>query len=282
MKFGRQYRLLIEISEEGKKTEFIEIKNPLTIEFQLERSTSSNLNNAIIRVYNLKESNRKGIFQNVFDYKNAKLQRRRIVLQAGYGDLSTVFIGDLIEAYSYRQNNNIITFMNALDSGFTAYNSYINKTFEAGISRANLFDELVNFLGLKKGQVGETEGNYKRSVPLNGNTFNLLNKNYKDEFFIDLETVNKLAENESLSGEILLINSESGLLGTPLLQGTFLVVELIFEPKVKVGQLVKIESSFNSEWDGQYKVLGIKHDVVISEATSGQAKTTLQLLVPTI
>lgn len=282
MKFGRQYRLLIEISEKGKKTEFIEIKNPLTIEFQLERSTSSNLNNAIIRVYNLKESNRKDIFQNVFDYKNAKLQRRRIVLQAGYSDLSTVFIGDLIEAYSYRQNNNIITFMNALDSGFTAYNSYINKTFEAGITRANLFDELVNFLGLKKGQVGETEGNYKRSVPLNGNTFNLLNKNYKDDFFIDLETVNKLAENESLSGEILLINSESGLLGTPLLQGTFLVVELIFEPRVKVGQLVKIESAFNSEWDGQYKVLGIKHDVVISEATSGQAKTTLQLLVPTI
>lgn len=279
MKFSRQYKLLVEIQERGKVTEFVEIQNPLTIEFQVERNTSSSLNNAIIRVYNLAENNRSAIFQNVFDVKNTRQQRRKVILQAGYSELSTIFIGDLIEAYSYRQGSDVITYMNALDGASQTYNSYINKTLEAGISRENLFRELVASLGLKTGTIGETEGAAKRGVPLNGNTFQLLNKNFKDEYFIDLETINKLSPNETLKGELFIINSETGLLGTPLLQGTFLVVEAIFEPRIKVGQLVQIESQFNPKFDGQYKVLGVRHDVTISEATSGEARTTLQLSV---
>jgi len=278
MKFGRQYKLLVEIKEKGKLTEFIEIANPLTIEFQIERSTGASLNNAILRVYNLKESSRSVIFQNRFDMKNRTIDKRRIVLQAGYGELSTIFIGDLMEAYSYRQGSDIITYMQALDSAALTYNSYINKTFDKGITRKDLFDELANFIGLKKGAVGETEGEYKRAVPINGNTFNLLDKNFKDEYFIDLETINKLKPNEAIKGQLFNINSETGLLGTPLLQGTFINVDLIFEPRIRVGQVVQIESAFNPKFDGQYKVIGVKHSGTISEATSGEAKTNLQLL----
>jgi hypothetical protein len=278
MKFNRKFRLLIEIIENGE-TKTLEIKSPLTIQFQIERNSASSLNSASIRVYNLTENNRNAIFQNIYDIRNAQ-SRRKVILQAGYGDeLSTIFIGGMNEAYSYRQSTEIITFINALDGGIEAYNSYINKTFEAGLTKENLFKELAKSLGLPIGTIGETQGESKRGVAVNGNTFTLLKKDFKDEFFIDLGTIHKLKPNEAIKGKVPLINSDTGLLGTPLLQGVYLQVDLIFEPRLKVGQLIQIESSFNKKFDGQYKIIGIRHNAIISEATSGEATTTLQLLL---
>ena len=94
---------------------------------------------------------------------------------------------------------------------------------------------------------------------------------------------NNPAEENKVEGKfskgVLAINTKTGLLGTPILQGAFLTVETILEPRIKVGQLVEIESSYNTAFNGQYKVIGIRHIGVISEAVSGEAKTTLELLV---
>jgi hypothetical protein len=133
---------------------------------------------------------------------------------------------------------------------------------------------------VKTGVIGETPGNYKTPTPLNGNSFFLLTKDYKDEIFIDLEKVNKLGVNEYIKGAgglVPLITSETGLLGTPLRQGTDVVVDMLFEPRINVGQLVEIDSEFNKLFNGQYKVNGVKHSGIISGAVNGDCKTTLQL-----
>ena len=54
---------------------------------------------------------------------------------------------------------------------------------------------------------------------------------------------------------------------------------MIFEPRITVGQLVEIESSTASIFDGQFKVIGIHHAGIISGAVAGEARTTLNLFI---
>jgi hypothetical protein len=141
--------------------------------------------------------------------------------------------------------------------------------------------KVVNDLkGVKEGVIGDTPGTYKTSASFSNNTFYVLTKNFKDEFFIDLGKFNKLAPNEvlkSLGLGVPLITSSTGLLGTPLRQGSSVVVDMLFEAKINVAQLVELSSQINKQFDGQYKVTGVKHSGIISDAVNGDCRTTLQL-----
>lgn len=276
MKLGRHYNLTIEL-ENGKA---IEIADPLTCEFNIERNANSSLNNATFKIYNLKKSNSNQITQNRYSVVNSKGERKRLFFKAGYKELSLCFTGSILEAYPYRQGSDIITFINAQDGGFESYSSFINTTLTAGTTFLDAFKTLAQGMGLNIGAIGETEGSFKRGKALIGNNFSLLSKDFKDEFFIDLGTINKLKVNEYIKGKgvgVIQITSKTGLLGTPILQGTRLVVEMLFEPRINIGNLVDIKSDINPKFDGQYKVIGISHNGIISEAPSGEARTTLQL-----
>lgn len=275
MKFGRKYKLTIEL-EDGKA---IEITDPLTCEFQIERNANASLNNATFKIYNLSKTNSNQLTQNRYNAARAGGVRKKVIFQVGYGDLSVAFIGSVLEAYPYRQGTEIITFINAQDGGYEAYTGFSNTTLTAGTTILDAFKTLGKSLGLNLGAIGETTGEYKRGKALIGNSFTLMSKEFKDEFFIDLEKINKLKINEYIKSGAgaIQITSETGLLGTPILQGTRLVVEMLLEPRIKVGNLVDIKSSINPKFDGQYKVIGINHTGIISEASSGQARTVLQL-----
>lgn len=278
-KFQRNYNLKIEIFQNQKENNALEIKFPLTLEFAVSRSTSSNLNRGIFKIYNLSEKNRNLIFQDRFSIKNINGNRRRITLQAGYKNLSTIFIGDILEAHSFREGANIITSINAIDGGFASYNNYINETLEKNLSFKDIFLRLGQSLGLSFNKVGDIEGASKRGVALNGNTFSLMKEKYRDSFFIDLDKVNHLNLNEVIKGDLTLLESSSGLLGTPQRQGSILIAKMLFEPRILIGQLVEIESQINKFYNGQFKVVGLNHDGIISGAVNGQCTTTLQLFI---
>jgi len=290
MKFQRRYKLTVQINTAEGQEKAIEIRSPLTLELDVNRSTQSSLNSATFRVYNLSETNRSLIFQNRFSINDVSGNRKKVILQAGYettknrdDDLSTIFIGNLLEAYSYRQGTDIITYINAQDGSLGAYNSDIRETIVGGTSFKDIAKTLIaGITGVTEGKIGDIQGASKTSTALNGNNFYLLKKDYKDEVFIDLEKVNIINENEYIKttgGKVLLITSETGLLGTPQRQGTDLVADMIFEPKIQVAQLAEIKSQFNKKFDGQYKVMGLKHSGIISGAVAGDCKTTLNLYI---
>ena len=92
--------------------------------------------------------------------------------------------------------------------------------------------------------------------------------------------MNILQNNEVLSDvSIPKITSTSGLLGTPRRRDAQLEIDLIFEPKMVVGQLVEVESSTASVFNGQFKVIGIHHSGTISGAVASEVKTTLNLFI---
>lgn len=276
MKLGRQFKLIIEL-EDGKA---IEITNPITCEFDIQRNAASTLNNGVFKLYNLSATNRNQIFQTKYNAARVSGLKKSIVFQAGYENLTTCFKGSLLEAYSYRQGSDIITYISAQDGGYSSYTAAISTTLTAGSSFKEGFKALASSMGLKMGAIGGSDGTHKRAKPLFGNSFYLMSKDFKGEFFIDLEKINKLGDNEYIKkegGQVLQISSESGLLGTPIIQGTSLIVEMLFEPRVNIANLLDVKSSINPQFDGQYKVLGITHSGTISEASSGSATSVFQL-----
>lgn len=274
-KFNRQYKLTLKLTEEG---EAIEIKPPFTIRFSIQRSISSSVNQARIEIFNLGKVLRNQIFQDRFNLKKYK----KVILQAGYNKISTIFVGNILEAYSVRQKQDMITYINAQDGGFGVRNSYSNFSLEKGTTFINAIKKLFsNMQNIKSGKIGDIQGSFKRGAVFNGNTFSLLKQQTNENVFIDNEVINALKDDEVIIGEVPLITSETGLLSTPMRRDSFIEVQILFEPRIIIGQIIELKSSTNSLFDGQYKVIGIKHNATISESVGGDARTTLQLYIGT-
>lgn len=272
MKFQRNYRLTVQ-ADDG---ELIIIESPLTLNFSIERSTMSSVNSAQLTVLNLSKKVRSRIFQDRF----SNVDYKRIVLQAGYGkQLSTVFIGNIFQANSFRNGNDIVTFIDARDGGFDTTGTITSKTVEGGTVKETVQSLIGEFANVTEGKIGDIEGDFKKPVVLDGNTFELIKKYTKERAFIDLEELNVLNENEVIVGDVPLLTSANGLLSTPRREDAYLTVETIFEPRIVMGQLLGIKSDIASEFDGQYKVIGVKHQGVISGAVGGECKSTFELLV---
>lgn len=273
MKFGRNYRLTIQTND---ISEAIVIEPPFTVEFTIQRSTMGSLNSAQFKIYNLSEKTRSRIFQDRFNPREYK----RIIFQAGYDSLTTIFAGNIFQANHARHGSNIITFIDARDGAFDAQNSMSIRTVQAGSSIKELVQGLVRDMpNISEGNLAGLSGTIQRPVVLNGNTLQLINKYANADVYIDLEELNVLQLNQVVQGYVPLINSDTGLLGTPVRNDAYLQIDTIFSPEIIVGQVLEIASDVNTAYDGQYKVIGLMHNGIISEAVGGACKSRFDLLV---
>lgn len=279
IKFGKNYKLTVQMSD---AEEAIIIEPPLTIKFDVTRNTSATANTMNLTIYNLAEGTRNRIFQDLFDLSS----QRRVVLQAGYGsDLCTIFSGNLRKAYSRRQGTEILTECMCWDDGSgDVLNAFNNNTIASGASVRDLLTSCIDSMrNTVMGEIGSVDENpIPRGTSLIGNSFSLLSRHADGDVFIDNGQINILKSNEVVKGLILLIDSSTGLLGTPQRQDAKLIVDLVFEPRIKVAQVIEVNSSIQKEFNGQFKVLGLSHAGVISASTAGELRTTLQLLMPNI
>ena len=283
-KFNRRFKLTYQVNDE----EALIVRSPLTIEFDIQRSAASSLNSAVIKVYNLSLKNRNLIFKSRTNLNNIT-DRKYIILQAGYetalnkdSEMSVIFQGYILEADSYREGNNVITYISAQDGGIGVYNSNIAKTFAGGLSLVDLFKQVVSGIDdVTLGKVGDIKGKIKTSATLNGNAFYLLtNRYFSEKVFIDLGKINLMNLDEYIKTPFVpLITTKSGLTGTPRRQGNILDITLMFEPRIQIQQLIEVKSSINPIWDGQYKVIGLRHQGTISGAVGGDLTTNLQLYI---
>lgn len=276
VKFGRNYRLIIQTNDSNE--EAIIIEPPITLQFTINRSTMGTLNSMRLQIMNLSEKTRNKIFQDRFNPKVYK----KIILQAGYNNLSNIFIGNIYNARSFRANTEIVTFIYATDGGFDTANTLSNGTIQKQTSYKDFLVALVNsFPNLKQGKLTEIEGEFRRPAIVNGNSFELIRKYSNNKAYIDLETINILNDSDVIEGDVPLLNSETGLLGTPDRADAYLSVETIFEPRIIMGQVIEIQSDVQKKYDGQYKVIGVTHSGIISDAVGGQCSSKFNLLVGT-
>jgi hypothetical protein len=277
-KLGRQYRLTIQSVDENDNPidEAIVITNPITLRFMVNRTLFADINSMDVELYNLAPDTYNKLF---FDFFNTK--RRTIILEAGYKgqELSIIFIGDVWNCYTSRQGSDIITKIHAL-TALKSLQVQSDATL-ANISRNKILTYAASDMALDIEIYSGEDTKFSRPVSISGNSMKIIKKYTDENAYIDNNKIIVLENQDAIKGEVPLINDESGLLGVPRHEDALLSVDIILEPRIVIGQIIEIKSRIMSEFDGQYKVYGIKHEGIISDAVSGSATTTLEMLVGT-
>ncbi len=268
-KFERNYELTVQTVSGALLT----VKLPFTIEFDITRNTLTSANVCQVRVYNLSELNRNQIRFNASDYGLF----RQISLRAGYGtNLAEIFSGNISAAWSVREGVNFITQLECYDGGFAFANARTDTQFPSGIPQKTVIGTLAGSLPhVELGVIGDYPGVTTRGNSYSGPTTAILGDLTGGGFFIDNGKANALGTNEYLpSTDITIVNAKTGLLGTPILEQTIVRLDMLFEPSLTAGSLVQVESLTERNFNGLYKITGVKHRGMISEAVAGSVITT--------
>lgn len=276
--FGRNYILRVET----KIGTTITVKLPFTIEFDITRNVMTSANVASIRIYNLNANNRAQIRKNINDSDSF----RSVELKAGYGDaLAILFSGNITQAWSVREGTNFITQIESFDGGFAFANATSSLTAPAGTPQLSVIETLVQDLGkagVQPGVLGAIPGSLPRGNAYSGDTCKVLQELTGGRFYIDNGKAYVLSDNECLAGPLTVISAASGLLGTPVREQTIINFDMLFQPKLAIGQLVTLQSTTTDDANvnGDYKVISLKHRGMISDAVCGDAITSVGLLQP--
>lgn len=268
VKLNRNYLLTITTPDGTELT----IKPPFTMEMDITRNTLTSANVCQIRLYNLSKKNRDLIHFNAY---NTSLFNK-IVVNAGYGNnLGNIFAGNVSRAWSVREGTNFITQIECYDGGFAYVNGQVDMSFPVGTPLKLVILSLMQQLpNVQLGAVGNFDGVLKRSNTYSGNPAQILFEITGGAFYIDNGKAYALKNNEFNAGQpVVLVNDATGLLGTPRLEETKAIFEMIFEPSLNVGSLVVVNSTTFPAVNGTYSITAVKHRGIISESVSGNLVT---------
>lgn len=279
-KFGRNYQLGV-TDEDGT------VKNialPFTVEFEIYRNSFSSANIGSFRIYNLAPMTRSNLRKDQYDFDTV----RPIAFKAGYGNnLGLAFAGFITQAWSVREGVNTITQIECFDGGYAFQTSVTNLTLPEGtpykptpgLNEPSVLGAMINNLpGVSIGAVGDYPGSLPRGNAYSGATTDLLQQITGQGFFIDNNVANCLNDTECLEGNPPVVSADTGLLGTPVKEQTHITFTMLFEPSLKIGQLLTLNSKTAGVFNGTHKVISIRHRGTISAAVCGDATTEVGLL----
>lgn len=275
MKFGRKYSLTVEVAGGG----FVTLGLPFSVQFEVSRQSLASANKATFRIFNLGEQTRNRIYKDKYNLT----ELRRVTFHAGYEDFAPlIFTGRVKQASSFRQGTDTITLIEA-DEGYAMINGFTATTLGAGAIAKETIKMLAASLPAIAGAaiVGDFPTATKRGEVLFGNTWQLLQQKSGGLARIDNGQVKVLNDDEVITGAIPLISAETGLLNSPQRGDRQLEFELLFEPRITVGQAIALKSVSNPLFDGNYKVMGFAHKGMISPTVGGSCTTSVSLFLGT-
>ena len=283
IKLNRKYELFIQKQDKNgiPLPESYIITNPITIKFSINRNIYSGVADMTIDIYNLAPTTRNMIFKDWF-YDIKKENYLFIALNASYEGhgMSTLFLGDIWNAYSFRQGTDIITRIQA-KCGMRNMTQLVSIQLKAGSTVRDVVNECMKKLpNLEEGKMSIRDYTFTEPIELFGKPLAILKQYNEDKnVFVDLNKVNILGDDEGIVGYVPEINDESGLLNAPERKPASLIIKMVFEPELLIGQIIQISSKIAPQFDGQYKIFGIKHEGTISDSIAGNLTTTVELNV---
>lgn len=279
-KFQRNYRLIVQLQDMS----FLTIQPPFTIRFNVNRNVQGSMNTMDVSIYNLGLQHREQIGLDRF---NASIYRL-ISLEGGYGNqLSQLFAGSIYEASSSREGPNMVTNITSHTGLYDIRSTQIFTTLQGnngnGLTTQQIIQTLIGqFPNINKNPVinGLNSAVFPRPVTIQGSVWDNIQKFASPLVpFVDNNRVYIIPNNGVLTGQITQIDATTGLLETPRRDQNFLSVKTLFEPRVDMGQGIKVFSTSEPAYNGTYKVLGIQHQGIISDAIGGELHSTFSLLV---
>lgn len=213
------------------------------ITFETKQEDEESPNNCAIRVYNL---SRETVSKIQGEYT-------RVVLQAGYQNASfgVVFDGT-IKQFATGKENATTRYLDILGAdGDKAYNfSVINKSLAAGSTPEQRINALIAAMaphGVTKGEllIPGTGGILPRGKVLFGLARGQLRsqtQNLGATWSIQNGKVNVIPLQEYLPGEVVVLTSQTGLIGRPEQTQDGLKARCLINPRIGIGGLVKIDN----------------------------------------
>lgn len=279
--------------------------SPFTIRFNITAPGTPTPTMADFFIYNLDEKLRNDIALDAFGApQNYDPLLRQISMIAGYNNfaggqnsppiIAPVFVGNVFWAYTYRQGPDWITQLHCAD-GLGAID-VADKAWLKGHSinggpNGTQLGQIYRVLCQAMKGLNRDINGYFVSLSFNnikiidpvvhvGNPWQALIDDVLPRgfhLFIQQGIIYVLMTNEYVSNPsgIQEINSDSGLIGTPRRQQGLTIADMIFEPRLSVGQSVKLRSV--TGLDGT-KLMAIRHYGEISESESGDCVTQAQFL----
>ncbi len=280
-KFLPSYELSVEtlLPESGGSPATVKLGLPLSCEFEVRRAALASSQTATFRVFNLGPRTRDLVQKDWFNLSDVRAVRFR----AGYeGEpTATIFNGTLKQAQSTHQGGatDWVTEVEGFDGGAAMANGYSLRAAAAGTGYADLVKTLARDLpGLARtGFVGDLPGKTARGTAFAGPTWNYITQLTTGIATIDNGQLKVLGPNEYAGEEVPSLTAAAGLIGAPQRYLNMLRVNMIFEPKFQVGQLVNLDSSGLTRFNGLYKVMGITHRGLISVSKDAPRRTELTL-----
>jgi hypothetical protein len=271
MKFLRNYEIRIKTPA----GELLTIAPPVSVQFDVDRAVMATQNNASVTFYNLSPSTRDKIYKDKFMFT----QYWQMFILAGYGqtELYEIFRGNIQEAFSYKQGTEWITHIDAYDGAFAIQNGFVNETMTKDTSLKDMVTRVIHTMPqMLAGVLGSpTDGTSARGKTLIGPSYDIAQDLTGRQAFIDGETLNVMADNEVIAGQAFVLDSDN-IFESPRRRDTFLEVSTLFSPEIRIGYMCQLKSKI-TRYNGNYKVLGIKHSAQISQAAAGEATSMISL-----
>jgi len=279
LKFNKSYKLLIETHSGA----WVEVKPPLMLEFEITRNNLATANTGRFVLYNLSRQTRNAIFQDRWEHE----KRLAVQLYAGYiqnkkadAPIPLIFNGRVMEAISYKDNINMKTEIDAWDGGVSNSETLLNETVDATKPiEATITSIAKQCPNIEKVTITSNIPQPKKDVVLFGDVAKNLSKLTNTQWFIDNQELFLLNSGEYVEGLPCIIDASSGLLTSPKRSGAQLSFDMLFEPHVRVGQIVEIKSIGEPIYNGRYIVTGFKHSGKIGFGGDAPTITTLYLWV---
>lgn len=283
IRLNKKYTLEIQKQDKNGKRldEKYVITNPITVKISVVRNIYSGVSDMNIDIYNLATETRNMIFKDwFFDIKKEDILF--ISLSAGYDgkNQSCLFLGDIWNAYITRVGTDIITRIQA-KCGLRNMTQEVNHVFYKGQTHQDIIDYCISQLdGIKAGKMSKNEQKLEEETPISGKPLEII-KAYSPgrNVYIDAGVVNILAPNEGFISYVPLINDKSGLLNTPSRKPATVTIQTMFMPELVVGQIIEVNSKLEPQFNGQYRIFGIRHEGIISDAIESTMKTTIEMNV---
>lgn len=240
----RDYQLRV-----GVGSQAVTIAPPFRVSFTVDKSIDVGLNKAKIRIWGLKQSTRLKLIKDEWSQDYFPIE-----LMIGYGGkLEVLFRGSVRQGDFNREGADFISTLDCFDGGVDTVNGFTNTvaTTRKGVVEAALAD----MPNTKEGAITK-EGDLIRPVVLIGNSANLIQQQLDDDehFFIDNEQLFVINKNEVRSNYAPLVSAKTGLMNTPVVSKGKINFDTMINPTLKLAGLCKVESKYNPEINGVYRI----------------------------
>jgi len=214
----------------------------LRISFKVKKSDAQTPNTAEIRVYNLAESTAKQIRE----------EFKTITLQAGYeANFGIIFAGNIKQVRFGRESGTDTYIDIAAGDGDDAYNyAVVNTTLAAGATQANQIQAAAGALserGVGQGFIADTgTQSLARGKVMYGMARDYLRQSAEASettWSVQDGKLQFVKLTEVLPNQAVLLNSKTGLVGTPELTNEGLKARCLLNPLLKIAVRVKIDEA---------------------------------------